>query len=67
MFLINVVIADTNKYACTSITNPITNFTHVFITSFSRISWQYATTHGNGKIIKTLKMKNVGMMRSQVE
>jgi hypothetical protein len=64
MFLINIsclvdsVIADTDKYACTSITNPITNLTHIFIRSFSRMSWQYATAHEIEKIIKTLKMKN---------
>jgi hypothetical protein len=55
---IGSVIVDTNKYACRNITSPITNLTHVFIRSFSRMSWQYATTHEIEKVIKTLKMKN---------
>jgi hypothetical protein len=51
-------ISDINRHTSTSITNPITYLADVFKRPFTKMSWQYATTHEIGKIIKSPKTKD---------
>jgi hypothetical protein len=53
---VDSIIADSKGH--TSATNPITYLANVFNRPYSKISWQYATTHEIEKIIKSLKTKD---------
>jgi hypothetical protein len=52
------IISDTNGNRSACITNPITFSADVLNRPFTKMSWQYATTHEMEKIIKSLKTKD---------
>lgn len=47
------VISDNNKYISTSTTDPVTYLVDVFSRPFTKMNWQYTTTHESEKIIKS--------------
>jgi hypothetical protein len=52
------IISDNNKHISSSSINSITYLVNIFSISFTKMSWQYATTYEIEKISKSLKTKN---------
>ena len=51
-------IAHNTLHVNTGMNNPIKYLTNNFRRPFAKISWQYASTYKNEKIIKSLRAKN---------
>ena len=62
----DLINPNNNKHINTNLTNPINYLTNNFRKPFTKISWQYASTHEVGNIIKSLKT-HVGMMKFLTE
>jgi hypothetical protein len=54
----NSIISDNNKHISSGTINPITYLVNIFSRSFTKMSWQYASTYEIEKIMKSLKTKN---------
>ena len=54
----DTVNSDNSKHVNTSMTNPINCLTNKFRRPFAKLSWQYASTYKNEKIIKSLSTTN---------
>jgi hypothetical protein len=54
----NSIISDNNKYISSSSINPITYLVNISSRTFTKMSWQYASTYKIEKMIKSLKTKN---------